>query len=84
MPTSKHSNYRGFSITTRCTDLHLVDRRPRRGFSALFAVCPMDPNGESWQAFLETIFATSDAAEADALAEARRSIDELADAPPAH
>ena len=83
MPNSKRSNYRGFSITTRWTDLHLAGRRPWRGFDAVFAVCPMEPNGESWQAFLKTIFTTSSAAEANALGEARRSIDEVADAPPA-
>jgi len=81
--TSKRSTYRGFSITTRWTDLRLADRRPGLGFDAAFAVCPTDPNGESWQKFPKTIFPTSDAAEANALGEARRSIDELVDAPPA-
>ena len=83
MPNAKRSLYRGFSITTRWTDLNLAGRRPWRGFDAAFAVCPMDPNGESWQAFPKTIFHTSGAAEANALGEARRSIDEVADAPPA-
>ena len=81
MPTSKQFSYRGLSITTRWTDLQLAGRRPSTGFDAAFAVRPMDPNGESWQEFPGAVFATSAAAEANALGQARRSIDEVADAP---
>ena len=80
MPNAKRSTYKGYCITTRWTDLHRSGRRPWKGFDAGFAVCPLDPDGESWQAFPGAVFATPEAAEANALGAARRSIDEFSDA----
>ena len=76
MPNAKRSSYRGYCITTRCADLQLTGRRPWKGFDAAFAISPMDPDGESWQEFLKTIFSTCEAAQANALGAARRSIDD--------
>ena len=84
MPNSTRSTYRGYCITTRWTNLQLSGKRPWKGFDAAFAVSPMDPDGESWQEFPKTVFATHEAAVENALGAARRSIDDVADAPPAH
>ena len=81
--TWKRSTYRGYSITTQWADVQVSGQRPRK-FDAGFDVCPIGPEGESWQVFPKTIFATPEAAEANALGAARRSIDDIADAPPAH
>ena len=84
MPNSKRSTYKGYSITTQWAALPVSDRRRGIGFDATFAVRPMDLDGESWQQFPRTVFATPEAAEANALGAARESIDEVADAPPTH
>ena len=78
MPNSKHSTYRGYCITTQWTAVPLSDRRRGIGFGATFAVRPMDPAGESWQQFPRTVFASPEAAEANALGAARKSIDDFA------
>lgn len=82
MPNSKRSNYRGYCITTRWTGLHLPNRRQGGGFDAAFAVRPIAPDGESWQQFPKAVFDTPEAAEANALDEAQRSIDDFGCAPP--
>ena len=82
MPISTRSNYKGYCITTQWTALRLSDRRRESGFGAAFAVRPMTPDGESWQEFPEAVFATPEAAEANALIAAQRSIDDFVDDPP--
>ena len=78
MPTSTRTTYKGFRITTRWAELALSNRRGVTGFDAAFEVHPLAPGEESWQQFPKAVFATSDAAAANALAAAERSIDELA------
>lgn len=81
MPNSKRSSYKGYCITTQWTALHLSDRHRGSGFDAAFAVNSITSEGESWQQFPEAVFDTPQGAEANALDAARRSIDDLADAP---
>ena len=82
MPNAKRSNYKGYCITTRWTDLHLADRRQGQGFNAAFAVRLIAPDGDSWQEFPKAIFGSQEAAEANALDAARKSIDAFGSAPP--
>jgi hypothetical protein len=81
MPTSKRSNYKGYCITTQWSPLHLSDRRRGSGFDAAFAVSSITCEGESWQQFPRAVFDTPEAAEANALSAAQRSIDDLAHGP---
>lgn len=75
MPNSTRSTYRGYRIITRWTDLGpLSDRRLNR-FDASFTVHPDAIAEESWQEFPKAIFETFDAATANAVAAAHRSID---------
>ena len=77
MPYPRHSNYKGYYITTRSTErspLPAPDAgRPR--FDAFFRVDPADPSEESWQQFPAGEFATPSDAAANALGAAQRSID---------
>lgn len=80
MPNSKRTTYKGYCIMTKWTVLPRHDRR-RSGFDAAFAVSSIVVGGESWQEFPVTVFDTAEAAEANALGAAQRSIDGLILAP---
>ena len=81
MSTSKQTTYKSYSITTRWAELMssgtFPNTRRAKSFDANFSVQCAPPDEEGWQQFLSAVFATSDAAEANALAVAKMSIDEL-------
>ena len=79
MPTSQRSYYRGFSITTRWSEVRLPvamgfpARGPPTQFIASFSVDPHDD--QSWQQFPTSMFDTSGHAVDNALPAAKRAID---------
>lgn len=79
MPTSQRSCYRGFSITTRWSEVRLPvamgfpARGPPSQFIASFSVDPYDD--QSWQQFPTSMFDTSGRAADNALTAAKRAID---------
>jgi len=79
MPTSQRSCYRGFSITTRWSEVRLPvamgfpARGPPSQFIASFSVDPYDD--QSWQQFSTSMFDTSGRAADNALTAAKRAID---------
>lgn len=81
MPTSKRTPYKGYCITTRWAELMFTgslsgSRRWTKVFDANFAVHHEPPDEEDWQEFPIAVFTTSNAAEENALAVAKRSVDE--------
>lgn len=74
MPDStRSSRYRAYSITTRCMETAFRSQR----FEASFSVSPDAVDEASWQQFSRLAFDSCTAASDNALAAARRSIDQM-------
>lgn len=76
MPTTRQCNYRGHSITVRCRESRCVSIGWPPRFEASFSVNPEAEEESGWQQFPPSAFDTSAAATANALTEAKNSIDD--------
>lgn len=69
------SDYKGYCITTRWHEVHLLAGMATAQFDACFEVDSRMPHEDSWQEFPVGVFRTRQDAIENALAKAKRSID---------
>ena len=74
MPHPRHSNYKGYAITTCSAEIGALPGRLAR-FDGFFRVDPADRDVESWQQFPRGTFGTREGALANALKAAENSVD---------
>jgi hypothetical protein len=75
MANHQHTDYRGYSIITRWTQLRPQSEHSPTLFDASFTVEPDAIDEHSWQQFPRAVFGTRAEAVANALTKAHRSID---------
>jgi hypothetical protein len=75
MGNRQYSDYRGYSIITRWTQLRLPTDDSPALFDASFTVEPDAVDEHSWQQFPRAVFGTCAEAVANAVTNARTSID---------
>ena len=76
MLNSQITDYLGYAITTRWTELEQATGAWCQWFGASFCVVPPDAQGASWQAFPKEVFTTRVAAAANSRMAAMRSVEE--------
>ena len=76
MPNSHLTEYLGYAITTRWTELEQATGAWRPSFGASFCVVPPNSREASWQAFPKEVFATRIAAAAHSRMAAMLSVED--------